>query len=96
MPSRIGGGGNGGYRYPAPQLALSAGPNGGSGGGGGGDPGNNDNPWRDGGSGGSGRIQIRYSDYYDALTTVTGSPDVYTSGDGFRVYDFKGSGSFTI
>ena len=67
-----------------------------SAGGGGAECNPDSNPYKVGGGGGSGRVQIRYSDYYDTLASTTGSPDVLQSGDGYRVYDFKGSGSFTI
>ena len=97
------GGGNGGYlNYPAnpvspgAQVALSAWENGGCGGGGGADVSPNDgNSDGHGRSGGSGRVILRYSEYYDTLTINSGSPDIVRS-DGFRVYDFKASGAFTI
>jgi hypothetical protein len=96
------GGGNGGYLTyggnpvsPGAQVALPAWENGGCGGGGGADVSPvNDNSDGHGRSGGSGRVQLRYPTYYDRLT-VTGTYD-YTESDGFRVYDFKSSVTFTI
>ena len=55
----------------------------------------NDNNDGHGASGGSGRVILRYSEYYDPLIINSGSPDIIRA-DGYRVYDFKGSGSFTI
>jgi hypothetical protein len=93
--NELGGGGNGGYVSPVEQLATSAIANRGSGGGGGAECSPDENPFKIGGSGGSGRVQIRYSEYYDPLTINSGSPDIIRF-NGYRVYDFKGSGSFTI
>jgi hypothetical protein len=47
------------------------------------------------GNGGSGIVIIRYSDTKAALTSTTGSPSVTTSG-GYRIYQWTGSGSFTV
>jgi len=47
------------------------------------------------GNGGSGVVYIVYSSTYPALTSTTGSP-TYTVENGYNVYRFTASGSFTI
>jgi hypothetical protein len=47
------------------------------------------------GSGGSGRVVIRYADTFPAATSTTGSPTITTNG-GYRIYNWTGSGSITF
>jgi hypothetical protein len=46
-------------------------------------------------NGGSGIVQIRYSDAFDPAVSTTGSPTVTVSG-GYRLYTFTSSGSITF
>ena len=48
-----------------------------------------------GGKGGSGVVFLSYPQVFGNCSN-TGSPDVYVTTDGFRVYTFRGSGSITI
>jgi hypothetical protein len=48
-----------------------------------------------GGRGGSGVVFLSYPQVFGNCTN-TGSPDVYVTTDGFRVYTFRNSGSITI
>jgi len=48
-----------------------------------------------GGTGGSGIVYIVYGSGYPALTSTTGSP-TYTIENGYNVYKFTSSGSFTV
>ena len=87
-----GGGGGGGYGN-----LYSAGATGGSGGG------YSPAPWGiAAGYGNNGRppsqgiVCIKYSTYYDAASSTTGSPTVYILAGGYRVYAFTASGSITF
>jgi hypothetical protein len=84
--------------------ALNSSGNGGAGGagGGGGDNGSTNGATNTGGGGshylgvgGSGVVFILYSSTYPELTSTTGSP-TYTVENGYNVYKFTSSGSFTI
>lgn len=48
-----------------------------------------------GGKGGSGVVFLSYPQVFGNCSN-TGSPDVYVTTDGFRIYTFRGSGSITI
>jgi hypothetical protein len=48
-----------------------------------------------GGAGGSGIVIIRYDSGYNAAASTTGSP-LITVADGYRVYEWTGSGSITF
>ena len=48
-----------------------------------------------GGKGGSGVVFISYPQVFGNCSN-TGSPDVYVTTDGFRIYTFRSSGSITI
>jgi hypothetical protein len=48
-----------------------------------------------GGKGGSGVVFLSYPQVFGNCSN-TGTPDVYVTTDGFRVYTFRGSGSITI
>lgn len=85
----IGGNGGNGLNTPAGSAVQYTG----SGGGGGGN--GPTDPHRDGGSGAGGRVIIRYSKYYDPLQSTSGSP-TFKESLTYKIYDFTGSGSFTI
>jgi Concanavalin A-like lectin/glucanases superfamily len=100
----FGGGGGGWYRYGTTNGGLGGG--GGSGystngidgasntGGGGGSTSGRDVGGFNSGNGGSGVAIIRYSNLYPPAIT-TGSP-TYTVGNGYRVYQYTGTGTFLI
>ena len=48
-----------------------------------------------GGKGGSGVVFLTYPQVFGNCSN-TGSPDVYVTTSGFRIYTFRGSGSITI
>jgi hypothetical protein len=48
-----------------------------------------------GASGGKGVVIIRYTDFYPAATSTTGSPAVIVTG-GYRIYVWTASGSITF
>lgn len=73
----------------APSLYAGSGAQNKGGGGGGGY-----NSFRSG-SGGSGRVVLRYPDSEAAASATTGSPDITVSG-GYRQYVFTGSGTITF
>jgi hypothetical protein len=89
-------GGGGG----AGNLSTDGGAGGAGGGGGGNGTTNGATNTGSGGShylgvGGSGVVFILYSSTYPELTSTTGSP-TYTVENGYNVYKFTSSGSFTI
>lgn len=82
----VGGAGGGGASVAQSGPSIAGAANTGGGGGGGG---------LNGAAGGSGVVIIKYSDYYPAATSTTGSPTI-TVADGYRIYQFTASGSVTF
>lgn len=78
------GGGGASVAQAGPSIAGAANTGGGGGGGG-----------NNGAAGGSGVVIIKYSDYYPAATSTTGSPTITVAG-GYRIYQFTASGSITF
>jgi hypothetical protein len=96
--SGTGGSGDGGAYTGAPSFIHNVGSNGrvnkGDGAGGGASTGISGSG-RNGGTGGSGVVIVRWSDSFPIATSTTGSP-TYTNVGGFRIYEFTSSGTITI
>lgn len=87
-------GGDGG-NAPSPVRQANSGVQFSGAGGGGGGTGPGD-PWRDGGSGAGGRCIIRWNSEQFANATSTTGTVYFHEANGYRHFDFTGSGSLTI